>query len=125
MPQNNHHESQPCWRCRSDGPPPTLDQQVEIVRSVHQSWGEPYDWPDAEWLNLRLLMQPGDIIELCRNSFLRMLNPDAQGVLIWRAGTTIRIDRRQIRREAFDGKPKPASPRKPPQPFTDDDDNLF
>jgi hypothetical protein len=88
---------------------------------------------------LLAVLQEGDIIELCRNSFLRMLCPDSQGVLVNRGGEVLRIDRRQLRREPLEP-PKPEakkpptvttrgakpSPPKPPHPepkkITDDSD---
>jgi hypothetical protein len=86
---------------------------------VHKSYGQPYDWPLEIWAMLLAVLQPGDIIELCRNSFLRMLMPDSQGVLIWRNGENIRIDRRQLKRESLEPpKPKPAPAAKPhPKPI--------
>jgi len=123
----------PCWRCGCAEPIPTLEQQIDLAIAVHRTFGEPYLWEPQEWAALYTLLEDGDIIELCRNSFLRMLNPDAQGILIWRARTkeNIRIDRRQLKAEPPEPrietpKPKPAAPPMPdPKSKVDDDFDPF
>ncbi len=103
----------PCWRCGNSEPIPSLEAQIDLAIAIHRSYGEPYIWQPEEWAALYTLMEDGDIVELARNSFLRMLVPDAQGVLIWRARTreNIRIDRRQLRFEP----PEPPKPKPKPE----------
>ena len=112
MMQKNDHKLIPCWKCGNPDAAsvPPLAVQVEFVMGVHRSYGSPYDWPAEEWGALLAVLEPGDVLELCKNSYLRMLMPDAQGVLISRNGETIRVDRRQLRRAGT----AQAGPKKPP-----------
>jgi hypothetical protein len=57
-----------CWRCNADlGGPPSLDDQVAILRSLHDARPELFLFRDTEWKNLRRLLLEKDILAVVRN----------------------------------------------------------
>ncbi len=84
-----------CWRCGS-GAAPSLNEQVALLRSVHKNCDEIYQWPEREWAKLAEILEPGDLIEMCRSSMYLPMMPDYSGVWIIRRGVRMYVSRKQL-----------------------------
>jgi hypothetical protein len=86
---------QRCWRCDAGPNPPSLAEQIDLLRTAHGSYPELFWFRPDEWLKVRGLLRDGDIVAIARNVY-QLANPESQGVVIWRDGALIRIDRREL-----------------------------
>jgi hypothetical protein len=84
-----------CWRCGAGAQPPSLDDQVALLRSVHERNPEIFWWGDAEWRRLRDLLRPGDLI-LVAGNYTAMSNPMYSAAAVRRGGETVLISRREL-----------------------------
>jgi hypothetical protein len=87
-----------CWRCGADpSGPPSLDEQVEILRFEHEKRGGLHAWSDREWQRLRQMLQPGDILAVVKGS---LGGPPLQvmyaTVAVHRGGNLVMIERKAL-----------------------------
>ncbi|MBF6570418.1 MAG: hypothetical protein IVW54_16250 [Candidatus Binataceae bacterium] len=84
-----------CWRCGAGPQQPSLDDQVALLKALHEQRTELFKWGDAEWRRLRDLLQPGDLL-LVAGNYLSVNDPSYSEVRLRRGNEIILIDRRQL-----------------------------
>ena len=98
-PQQAGAETAPrgrCWCCGAEPEPPPLDRQISILRDLHEARPEIFHWRPDEFLKLRELLREGDVLAVVRSVAQQVFDPRYAGVLIFRDGKLIEIDRREL-----------------------------
>ncbi len=86
-----------CWKCGTVGGPPSLDEQLGMLKVAHRMMDTPWWWSDAEFARLREMLREGDVLAVARN-IVQLCEIRYAGAQVVRAdGTSEFIDRRKLR----------------------------
>jgi hypothetical protein len=86
----------PCWRCQASRRPPSLDEQIAILKVEHARRSPVFWFSDSEWLQLRSLLKKDDVLAVAANVF-RIANPFYDGVWVLRGDQQIIIPRKALK----------------------------